>query len=219
MTTEEIREQFEKKVRAGIFRPVIRHITGSDPEERWAEAVAMTFELYASKARAGVLLDDALLVHHARLRAIDLSRQLVRGGQRKRDALDPRNYHQGRVEILRLDGVADEDGELPGEEQGDLVIGLAEGLADDPSAKIISAIDLERWTGSLRDVDRAVLAARYKGCTLEETAQAMDSSISAIFSRLKRLGGELAQRAGVSIKPKSRKRRAPPLRPELACTA
>lgn len=95
----------------------------------------MTFELYWRKARAGVLLDDALLVHHCRLRAIDLGRQLVRGGQRKRDALDPRNYHQRRLEILRLDGLADEDGELPGEEQGDLVIGLSEGLADDPSAK------------------------------------------------------------------------------------
>lgn len=219
MTNEEIREQFEKKVRAGIFRPVIRHITGADPEERLAEAVAMTFELYWRKARAGVLLDDALLVHHCRLRAIDLGRHFVKGGQRARDVMDPRNYTRGRVEILRLDGVADEDGELPGEEQGDLVIGLAEGLADDPSAKIISAIDLERWTGTLPDVDRAVLAARYQGCTLEETAEAMDSSISAIFSRLKRLGGELAQRAGVTIKPKPRKRRAPPLGPELACPA
>jgi len=219
MTDQQINEQFAEKVARGIFKPVIRHVTGSDPEERLAEAVALTFELYSRKARTGVLLDDALLVHHCRLRATDLSRQLVRGGQRKRDALDPRNYHQGRVEILRLDGVADEDGELPGEEQGDLVIGLAEGLTDDPSAKIISAIDLERWTGSLRDVDRAVLAARYQGCTLQETASAMDSSISAIFSRLRRLGGELALRAGVSIKPKPRKRRAPQLGPELACPA
>lgn len=217
MTTEEIREQFERKVRAGIFRPVLRHITGNDPEERLAEAVAMTFELYWRKAQAGVLLDDALLVHHCRLRAIDLGRQLVRGGQRKRDALDPRNYHQGRVEILRLDGVPDEDGELPGEEQGDLVIGLSEGLVDDPSAKIISAIDLERWTGALPDVDRAVLAARYQGCTLAETAEAMDSSISAIFSRLRRLGGELASRAGVTIKKKNNKPPVAAMRPMAPC--
>jgi hypothetical protein len=219
MTDQQINEQFAEKVANGIFKPVIRHISGNDPEERLAEAVAMTFELYARKARQGVLLDDALLVHHCRLRAIDLGRQLVHGGQRKRDALDPRNYHQGRVEILRLDGVADEDGELPGEEQGDLVIGLAEGLADDPSAKIISAIDLASWAGTLPSADRAVLAARYQGHTLQEMAEAMDSSISAIFSRLKRLGGELAQRAGVTIKPKARKRRSPPLGPELACPA
>ena len=219
MTEQQINEQFEKKVRAGIFRPVIRHITGNDPEERLAEAVAMTFELYSRKARAGVLLDDALLVHHCRLRAIDLGRQLVRGGQRLRDAMDPRNYTRGRVEILRLDGVPDEDGDLRGEEQGDLVIGMAEGLADDPSAKIISAIDLERWTGTLPAADRAVLAARYEGFTLNETARSQDSSISAVFARLKRLGAELATRAGVTIKPKPRKRRAPPLGPELACPA
>jgi hypothetical protein len=48
---------------------------------------------------------------------------------------------------------------------------------------------------------------------------AQDSSISAVFSRLKKLGAELAQRAGVTIKPKPRKRRVPPLGPELACTA
>jgi hypothetical protein len=219
MTTEEIREQFEKKVRAGIFRPVIRHVTGSDPEERLAEAVAMTFELYWRKARAGVLLDDALLVHHCRLRAIDLGRQFVKGGQRLRDAMDPRNFHRGRVELLRLDGVPDEDGDLHGEEQGDLVIGLADGLAQDPTVRLISAIDLASWASTLPAADRAVLAARYQGCTLQETAQAQGSSISCVFARLKRLGGELAQRAGVTIKPKPRKRRAPQLGPELACTA
>jgi DNA-directed RNA polymerase specialized sigma24 family protein len=219
MTDEEIREQFENKVRAGIFRPVIRHITGSDPEERLAEAVAMTFELYQAKARQGVLLDDALLVHHARLRAIDLGRQLVRGGQRLRDAMDPRNYTRGRLKLLRVDGLPDEDGDLQGEEQGDLVIGMADGLAQDPTVRLISAIDLASWASSLPPTDRAVLAARYQGCTLQETAEAMDSSISAVFARLKRLGGELAQRAGVTIRPKPRKRRAPRLGPELACTA
>jgi hypothetical protein len=219
MTDQQINELFAEKVARGIFRPVLRHVSGHDPEERLAEAVALTFELFAGKARAGVLLDDALLVHHCRLRAIDLGRQLVRGGQRKRDAMDPRNFHQGRVELLRLDGVPDEDGELPGEEQGDLVIGLAEGLADDPSAKLISAIDLERWAGSLPEVDRAVLSARYRGHTLQETAEAMDSSISAVFARLKRLGVELADRAGVTVTKKPRKHRGTAMRPMASCAA
>jgi len=219
MTDEQINEQFAEKVARGIFKPVIRHVTGSDPEERLAEAVALTFELYSRKARQGVLLDDALLVHHCRLRAIDLSRQLVRGGQRLRDAMDPRNYSRGRLELLRIDGLPDEDGDLHGEEDGTVVIGMADGLAQDPTARLISAIDLASWAGTLPAADRAVLAARYQGFTLNETAQAQDSSVSAIFARLKRLGGELAQRAGVTIKPKPRKRRAPQLEPELACPA
>ncbi len=47
MTNDEINQKFAEKVARGIFRPVIRHITGADPEERLAEAVALTFELYA----------------------------------------------------------------------------------------------------------------------------------------------------------------------------
>lgn len=219
MTTEEIREQFEKKVRAGIFRPVIRHITGNDPEERLAEAVALTFELYSRKAKAGVLLDDAVLVHHCRLRATDLGRHLVKGGQRLRDALDERNYHRGRLEVLRIDGLPDEDGDLHGEEDGNVVIGLADGLAQDPTPRIIGAIDLADWACSLPERDRTLLAARYEGFTLNETAQAMDSSISSVFARLKRLGGELAQRAGVTITKKQRKRRAHGLGHELPCPA
>jgi hypothetical protein len=219
MTTEEIREQFEKKVRAGIFRPVIRYVTGSDPEERLAEAVAMTFELFARKAMAGVLLDDAVLVHHCRLRAIDLGRHLVRGEQRARDVMDSRNYHRGKLELLRIDGAPDEDGDLHGEEDGNVVIGLADGLAQDPTPRIIGAIDLASWARSLPERDRAMLVARYQGHTLQETAEAMDSSISAVFARLKRLGGELARRAGVTITKKPRKRRAHGLEHELPCPA
>jgi hypothetical protein len=219
MMIQEIKAAFEKKVRAGIFRPVIRHITGNDPEERLAEAVAMTFELYARKAKAGVVLDDAVLVHHCRLRAVDLGRQLVKGGQRLRDAMDPRNYHRGRLEVLRIDGIPDEDGDLHGEEDGNVVIGLADGLAQDPTPRIIGAIDLADWARTLPEGDRAVLAARYEGHTLKETAEAMDSSISAVFSRLKRLGGELAHRAGVTITKKPRKRRAHGLGHELPCPA
>ncbi len=219
MTDEQISEQFADKIARGIFKPVIRHITGNDPEERLAEAVALTFELYARKAKAGVMLDDAVLVHHCRLRAIDLGRQLVKGGQRLRDAMDPRNYHRGRLELLRIDGIPDEDGDLHGEEDGNVVIGLADGLAQDPTPRIIGAIDLERWARTLPEGDRAVLVARYKGHTLQETAEAMDSSISAVFARLKRLGGELAHRAGVTITKKPCKRRAHGLGHELPCPA
>lgn len=219
MEIEEIRRRFEAKVHAGIFQPVIRFISGCDPEERLQEAVALTYELWARKARDGVLLDDALLVHHCRLRAVDLARHLVRGEQRARDAMDPRNFHRGRLELLRIDGLPDEDGDFKAEEDGGVVIGLADGLAHDPTAVLIGAIDLEKWTRCLPERDRAVLAARYQGHTLLETAVATDSSISAVFARLKRLGAELAQRAGVSIRKKPRKRRGPAVNHGLPCPA
>jgi hypothetical protein len=219
MTTEEIRGEFEKKVRAGIFRPVIRYVTGSDPEERLQEAVALTYELFARKAMGGVLLDDALLVHHCRLRAVDLGRHLVKGGQRARDAMDPRNYHRGRLELLRIDGLPDEDGDFKAEEDGGVVIGLADGLAHDPTPALIGAIDLANWTRCLPERDRAVLAARYQGHTLQETAAATDSSISAVFARLKRLGTELAHRAGVTIPKKPRRRRTHAVGHGLPCPA
>lgn len=207
MTNEEIRELFEEKVRRRIFAPVERFVTGSDREERVAEAIALTFELFARRARAGVLLDDAVLVLHCRLRAVDLGRHLVKGGQRLRDAMDPRNFHRGRLELLRIDGLPDQDGDFKAEEDGNVVIGLAEGLAQDPTPAILSAIDLERWAATLRDEDRTVLGLRYSGCTLTETAAAVGCSTSAAFSRLRRLGAELAQRAGVTIRRKPRKRR------------
>jgi hypothetical protein len=219
MTHAEINQKFAEKVARGIFRPVIRHITGNDPEERLAEAVALTFELYAKKARAGVELDDALLVHHARLRAVDLGRQLVRSGQRKRDALDPRNYHQRRVEILRIDGLPDEDGTFRREEDAEMVIGLADGLAQDPTPKIIGALDLASWADTLAPGDRAVLAARYEGHTLKETAEAMGSTISPVFARLKRLGTELARRAEIELGPKLTRRRAPSVTAPVPCSA
>jgi hypothetical protein len=219
MMNAEINQKFAEKVARGIFRPVIRHVTGNDPEERLAEAVALTFELYAKKARAGVELDDALLVHHARLRAVDLGRQLVRSGQRKRDALDTRNYHQGRVEILRIDGLPDEDGTFRREEDGEVVIGLADGLAQDPTPKIIGALDLASWADTLGPDDRAVLVARYEGHTLKETAEAMGSTISPVFARLKRLGTELARRAEIEIQPRPARRRAPFAAMPTVCSA
>lgn len=208
MTTDEICELFDQKVRAGIFRPVIRHVTGNDPEERLAEAVAMTFEMFQRYALRGVLLPDAILVHHCRLRATELGRAFVRGGQRKRDVLDPRNYHEGRLELLHLDSLPAPDGGCRGEEDAALVVGLADGLAQDPTPMLIGAIDLGRWVRSLSAGDRALLALRAAGHTLAEIGEAQGASTSKVFARLRRLGTELAARAGVTI----------PARPR-ACTA
>ncbi len=217
MTDIDINDLFAQKVARGIFDPVARHITGNDREERLAEAVAMTFELFARKARAGVLLDDALLVHHCRLRAVDLGRQLVHGGQRKRDVMDPRNYHQGRVEVLHLDGLPDEDGAFPGEEDLAVHAALVDGLTRDPRPELDSALDLTSWLATLPAGDQAMLAARYEGRTLDEIAKVRGVTISPVFQRLKRLGAELAARAGVTLRKKTRKARSRPraVQPQL----
>lgn len=199
MTTDEICEQFDLKVRAGIFRPVIRYVTGNDPEERLAEAVAQTFEMFQRYALRGVVLPDAILAHHCRLRATDLGRAFVRGGQRKRDVFDPRNYHEGRLELLRVDSLPTPDGDCRGEEDAALVVGLVDGLAQDPTPVLIGAIDLGRWVRALPARDRVLLSMRAAGHTLAEIGEAQGSSTSKVFARLRRLGTELAARSGVTI--------------------
>ncbi len=127
--------------------------------------------------------------------------------------------NQGRVEILRIDGLPDEDGTFRREEDGEVVIGLADGLAQDPTPKIIGALDLASWADTLAPNDRAVLAARYEGHTLKETAEAMGSTISPVFARLKRLGTELARRAEIELAPRSTRRRTPPVTTPVPCSA
>jgi DNA-directed RNA polymerase specialized sigma24 family protein len=219
VTDSEINALFAAKVEKGIFRPVLRHVTGSDPEERLAEAVALVFEMFRRYARRGVLLDDPILVVACRRRAVDLGRYLVHGEQRKRDVLDPRNYTEGRVQVLRVDGLTDEGGDFHAEEDPEVVVGLRQGLAYDPTPVLVSAIDLQTWVAALPDEDRAVLAARYAGNSLAETGAVVGCSTSAAFSKLRRLGAELAARAGVSLRRKPRKARARVLGHGSACPA
>ena len=66
-------------MKRGIFSPVARHITNlADAEDRLQEAVCMTFEMAARYAERGQVLNDAILVHSCRLRAVDLGRRFVR---------------------------------------------------------------------------------------------------------------------------------------------
>jgi len=179
---------------------VARHIA-TDVEDRLQDAVAQTYEMYRRYILArGKVLDDGILVHSCRQRATDLGRRFVKDdGQPRRDALHPANYRDGRVvEVLRLDGLVDDDGDFPPEHANGVVIGLAEKLAADPSRKMISASDLERWLASLSVEDQAILALRYTGCTLGEVAALVGCSLSKVFSRLRQLGFALADRAGVN---------------------
>jgi hypothetical protein len=161
----------------------------------------MTFEMAARYAERGQVLNDAILVHSCRLRAVDLGRGFVRDdAQPARDVLHPLNYAKGRVAVLRLDGLVDDDGDFVA--QGDveaLVPGLATALQVNPQRDIISAVDLEAWVASLAPADRELLAMRQMGATLADIAEHLDVSISKVFSRTKTLGLLLADRTGLPV--------------------
>jgi len=213
MNPAELRRAFENKIKRGIFNPVARHLHEDIREDRMQDALAQTWAMYERYAERGEILDDALLVHACRLRAIDLSRHYVpsEGYQRKRDVLDPRNYHSGRVEVLRFCDVAAESESCWSSEEGDpFAIGFAEKTSLNPHGRIVSAINLLDWLEELPAEDRRMLELRASGYTLEESAAMMGLSTSTIFAKSKRLGLALAERAGARVElKKKRKGRAP----------
>jgi len=202
MTQQEIRSSFDQKVRKGLFRPVSRYITNmADREDRLQEAICMTFEMAARYAERGQVLNDAILVHSCRLRAVDLGRRFVRDdAQPARDVLHPMNYAKGKVEVYRLDGMLDDAGDFVAQDEVEaLVPGLATALQVNPQRDIISAVDLEAWMASLPEADQDLLAMRQAGSTLADIAEHLDVSISKVFSRMKTLGLQLADRAGLPV--------------------
>jgi len=194
-TAVDVKHEFADKVRRGIFSPVARHLREDLVEDRLAEGVGMAFEQYVRSAARGRPMPDALLVQACHLRAIDLPRRLAgaQGARPRGDVYDERNYLEGRVEVLRLDGLLD-DGD---EEQG--LFGLARLDAANPARDLASAVDLERWIGRLGPEDRMMLALRQCGHTLGGIGVALGMSTSAVFKRLRDLGQELAEVAGVEV--------------------
>ncbi len=140
-------------------------------------------------------MEDALLVRACHMRAIDLGRRLAgaQGARPRSDVFDERNYKAGTVEVLHLDGL------LEGEDDEGQVLGLAQIEAQNPARRLASAVDLERWLRRLRPEDRMMLALRQAGHTLGGIGSAMGLSTSAVFARLRQLGEELAEVAGVEI--------------------
>jgi hypothetical protein len=187
----DVGDAFAAKVRAGIFNPVARHLREDLVDDRMAEGIGMAFEQYITRAAEGRLMPDAVLVHACHLRAIDLSRRLAGadGAQPKKDVYDERNFKEGHVELLRLDGVSDEgDGTF---------IGFAEPEVPNPARKLASAVDLDRWVTGLVSEDRLMLALRQGGHTLTEIGTTIGRSTSFVLARLNELGRELAVRAGL----------------------
>ncbi|MGA7743104.1 MAG: hypothetical protein WBP56_02365 [Polyangia bacterium] len=124
---EEIRSCFDQKIRSGMFKPITRRLHADMAEDRTQDALALVYQQYRRHAEKGEILDDATLVHAARLRAEDLSRQIVPAGgkARKGCVMDLRNYIEGKVEVLRLDQILQDKEECE-------MLGMAESLAANP---------------------------------------------------------------------------------------
>jgi hypothetical protein len=190
----DVKREFAAKVARGMFSPVARHLRTDIAEDRLAEGIAMAFELYVKSVAKGAPLPDALLVHACHLRAIDLSRRVAgsQGGHPKRDVFDPRNYTDGKLELLSLDGGLEDL-------EGQSTLGYAEPCVPSPARRFASAMDLESWLSGLDVDDRLLLALRQAGHTLTEISSATGRSITAVRVHLLALGRELAERAGVEL--------------------
>ena len=216
---ETLHSQFTTLMARGGFEPVRRHLSPVDQDDRMAEAVGQVWAFAARRAALGIKLDNALLVHAVKLRAIDHRRQLPRGGQPRRDVLHLANFIDGRVIVHRLDGLLDENHDFTREGDTELQSAWLAATSADPADQLASAIDLKGWLAGLDDADRLAVEARYTGMTLSEIATATGKSVSAVFSRLKTIGNDLALHAGITISKKPRKGRASPLPTRTACAA
>lgn len=195
-----VRQQVANLYRRGGFKPLARYLPDEHREDRIAEAVALTFNMALRYAARGLRLDDALLVHHAKLRVTDHSRHLVSSHGRGVDALNQRNFVAGKTEVLHVDGVVDAEGDADTVPEGDQqLIALAVRRSGDPAEHLASAFDLQTWLSALDERDLRLLELRAEGHTLKEIANEIRSSVSVVFARCQRLGAKLAESAGVPV--------------------
>ena len=174
-----IQAEFSAKIRKGIFNPVRRHLsTTANDNDRFEEGVAQTWRFYQDRKTQGIEPEDAILVTHCRRRATDMRRTLVgAGGRHRKCPLDPRSFQKGKAELTAFDEI------------GHAFVGNTSGEGD-----VVSALDLQRWLLQLTEQDRAIVAGRAAGMTLQEIAAQVRMSFSGVAGRLKKLGAELSQR-------------------------
>ena len=198
---ETLNEEFEHKVRRGIFKPVARYLTNEPTaEDRLQDAICQTWMMYKRYAmNKDTVLNDAVLVHSCRQRATDLGRRFVgKNGTtcRNQDVMDPRIYRDGLAVVLRLDGIDTSQGD---ESDRSIEIGLAEAMAASPERKWNGAIDLEKWIGDLSFRDQYIMKRKWLGFSTGQIAHELDLSHSTVFHKEKKLGHELAARVGIKI--------------------
>ena len=143
----------------------------------------MTWDLYRRHALEGEVLDDALLVHHCRLRAVDTRRTFVPGERRRRgdDVLNPRCYQAGKAEMVPVEDLAHA-------RQG----------RRNPEPDVNSALDLQSWVDELPEREQKIVEGKLLGKTLTEIAKEVGLSISGTLGVTRRLGAALQERMAVA---------------------
>ncbi len=196
MTQEDVNMAFEEKVKKRIFDPVSRFLTdASTSEDRLQTALCLTWLMFSVYAlNKGKILSDGILVHHCKLRAVDLDRNFcpADGRIRCQDVLDPRPFRDGHVKVHRLEHHREPDRASE--------IAYAEAMAIRPERKWNSALDLESWIEEQTSFDQVLLGKKMEGHTLSTIAEDLGVSLSVVDYRSKKLGHELAARAGITIK-------------------
>lgn len=204
-------ERFEALVRRGVFRPCERFVCrDADREDRVAEGIAAAWEWYAREAARGHEPDVALAVHVVRLRTVDRSRRFVRGDGTRWGVDVYVQQQRGGLELRRLDGVHDHDDEDDERHEDDPSLGLARFGVNNPEANWLSAMDLEAWLDALPSTDCEMVVMRGAGFELKEIADVTGRSVAGVFRRVRQLGRELADRAGIDVDDKKREGRAGP---------
>ena len=189
MSPEEANCVFTEKVEAGLFDKLPATISNEvHREDRTAEAVALVWEQFSRKAvEEDVVLDDALLYHAARLRAVDYSRRFVRnGGRRFQEPLDPRSFHLGRVEIHRIDFQLEADLDCPSDHL-DVLAQAGKVNRITPEAEACFRLDGRSFLAELPETDRELLARRAAGEKLADIGKGLGWSTTKVCRRLKAL--------------------------------
>ncbi len=203
-TPSAVNEAFTAKFNAGMFHPIQRHVTNHpDPDDRFGEGVAVAWDFYRRKAEQDEIVDDALLVHAAKMGAIDYTHRWVGGTGRRRDVMNELCYFLGETEILRLDGIGDDEEGLhkTGNEHGiqNYLDTISFEATRNVEAHLVSGLDLGRWMDEQAENDQTMLAMRQVGHSLAETAGAVGCSVSKTSRRLLDLGLDLAEAAELPV--------------------
>jgi hypothetical protein len=88
------------------------------------------------------------------------------------------NHPDGKVEVLHLDGLMDEDGVFTSVEDRAVHLAISHRTSRDLAPLLESAIDLGAWLTQLANANRELLAGRLEGHSLRELALRGDCSIS-----------------------------------------
>lgn len=200
------RGQFEELIRSGALKACERHVAGAhDAQDRIAEGLAMCWVWYSKQVALGRTPDLALVRHCCKLRTVDRSHRLDSGDRRRWQQCVYQVQGRSGVELRRLRLADDADDRL----DDDPAVGLAAAGAQDPTPRLDSALDLQRWLVTLSARDRTMLMMRNAGHGLAAIGDKLKCTSSTVHKSCRDLGMELARRAGIEVEPRQRRRGMP----------